>query len=206
MVLLQPRKLRCLNRLGRLLSVDVCCNVSSALSYGDHVHSLQVSADICFSHSAAASWTRFECTCRMHQPSCLCRQPCTCCMLSNIICTAQQIVLGKRFRGEPTLCVCCSCSVSAPDEIPFHKCCCNAASAALYLGKGAGIKVPLPCIVSQRPHFSQYRTRKLTPLKELDGIWPSQLVVMIYASEFCMHCPPLAHAGSNSNGIACITL
>jgi len=134
-------------------------------------------------NSAAASWTRFECTCRMHQPSCLCRQPCTCCMLSKVICTAQQIVLGKRFRGEPTLCVCCSCSVSAPDEIPFHKCCCNAASAALYLGKGAGIKVPLPCIVSQRPHLSQYRTRQLTPLKELDSIWPSQLVVMIYTSK-----------------------
>ena len=141
----------------------------------------------------------------MHTSSCLCRQPCTCCMLSNITCIAQQLVLGKRFGGECTLCMCCSRCVSAPDEKHLHKGRCNAASAATYLGKCTGIKVPLPCIVSQRPHFSQYRSRKLTPLKELDSIWPSQLVVMIYTSNTCMCSPPLAQAGSNSNGIACFT-
>jgi len=158
------------------------------------------------SHSAAASCTWLHCTCCVHKSSCLCRQLCTCCMLSNSSCTAQQIVLGKKFTGESLLCMCCSRCVFAPDEKQFHKGRCNAASAALYLGKGAGIKVPLPCIVSQRPHFSQYRSRELTALKELDSIWSSQLVVMIYTSKFCIYSPPLTQAGSNSNSIACSAL
>jgi hypothetical protein len=120
----------------------------------------------------------------MHHPSCLCSQACTCCMrMSNIACMTWQRVLCRRCRGDPALCLFCSRCVFAPDEKHIHKGHCNAASAATYLGKGAGIKVPLPCIVSQRPHLSQYRTRQLTPLKELDSIWPSQLVVMIYTSK-----------------------
>ena len=144
----------------------------------------------------------------MHQSSSLYRRPCTCCMSSIIACMARQRVLRKRCRGDPALCIFCSRCVSAPDKKHFHKGHCTAASAPTYLGKGAGIKVPLPCIVSQRPHFSQYRSRKLTSLKELDSIWPSQLIVMVYTSKFCMYCPPLAQTGSNSNSnsIACIKL
>lgn len=54
-----------------------------------------------------------------------------------------------------------------------------AARAVPHLGEGARVKVTLPGIVSQGPHFSQYGSGKLTSLKELDSIWPSQLVVMI---------------------------
>lgn len=102
---------------------------------------------------------------------------------------ARQRVLCKRCRGYPMLCIFYSRCVSAPAKKRFHIGHCTAASVATYLCKGAGIKVPLPCIVSQRPHFSQYRSRKLTPLKELDSIWPSQLIVMVYMSKFCMYCP-----------------
>ena len=48
------------------------------------------------------------------------------------------------------------------------------------LCKGARIQIPFSCAICQSPDFSQHWPWQLTALKELDSIWPCQLVVVIW--------------------------
>ena len=53
------------------------------------------------------------------------------------------------------------------------------AALSIYLCKCGGIQVPFSCAVCQSPYFGKQWPWQLTSLKELDRIWPSQLVVVI---------------------------